>query len=448
MCRVASAPNPVEMPYAGVGAAASSSTTARARSIAARAASREHHRRPVAGDGHDVLGRERADVDGDRGRTGGGGCGGEGGHGPIQTRAPGADQSGRPVNVSDLRLSGLSPTTCRERRHLAGRAVVQSPGDRHRRPRRRGRRTAPVGDARSEHPGPGVDRGDGARPGVPDPRAARSRGADPRPGGSGRGRADGRRDGRAGAVGNRDRPPRGAAGAARRPGRRRGPRVARGDVRLGRCCWRSGSAWPALAAASTNVASGRVVIGWFPAAPPRPGDGHPADGPAAGRRHRRRDHGGRRRPPRAVRRAVGAGRRLRAGGGARRAGGLDPPRPAAGADRGTEPLPRRPLPRPRSTGSRCCWSCRSSSCGPSPWSGWSRTGAGRPRAAGGLVAGRPGGRGTRPDRCRPAFRRGGQPDAAAALGHGRGGRDHGRCSARRPGWTWRSPYPSSSWPPR
>ncbi len=39
MCRVASAPNPVEMPYAGVGAAASSSTTARARSIAARAAS-------------------------------------------------------------------------------------------------------------------------------------------------------------------------------------------------------------------------------------------------------------------------------------------------------------------------------------------------------------------------------------------------------------------------
>ena len=37
MCRVASAPNPVEMPYAGVGAAASSSTTARARTIAASA---------------------------------------------------------------------------------------------------------------------------------------------------------------------------------------------------------------------------------------------------------------------------------------------------------------------------------------------------------------------------------------------------------------------------
>ena len=68
MCRVASAPNPVEMPYAGVGAAASSSTTARARSIAARAAGAERHRRPVAGDGHDVLGRERADVDGDRRR--------------------------------------------------------------------------------------------------------------------------------------------------------------------------------------------------------------------------------------------------------------------------------------------------------------------------------------------------------------------------------------------
>ena len=37
MCRVASAPKPVEMPYAGVGAAASSSTTARARSIAVTA---------------------------------------------------------------------------------------------------------------------------------------------------------------------------------------------------------------------------------------------------------------------------------------------------------------------------------------------------------------------------------------------------------------------------
>ena len=42
MCRVASAPKPVEMPYAGVGAAASSSTTARARSSAVTAsASRE-----------------------------------------------------------------------------------------------------------------------------------------------------------------------------------------------------------------------------------------------------------------------------------------------------------------------------------------------------------------------------------------------------------------------
>ena len=37
MCRVARAPNPVEMPYAGVGAAASSSTTALARTIAASA---------------------------------------------------------------------------------------------------------------------------------------------------------------------------------------------------------------------------------------------------------------------------------------------------------------------------------------------------------------------------------------------------------------------------
>ena len=39
MCRVASAPNPVEMPYAGVGAAASSSTTARPLAIASSASS-------------------------------------------------------------------------------------------------------------------------------------------------------------------------------------------------------------------------------------------------------------------------------------------------------------------------------------------------------------------------------------------------------------------------
>ncbi len=39
MWRVASAPKPVEIPYAGVGAAASSSTTTRARSIAAQASS-------------------------------------------------------------------------------------------------------------------------------------------------------------------------------------------------------------------------------------------------------------------------------------------------------------------------------------------------------------------------------------------------------------------------
>ena len=39
MWRVARAPNPVEIPYAGVGAAASSSTTARARSIPTSASS-------------------------------------------------------------------------------------------------------------------------------------------------------------------------------------------------------------------------------------------------------------------------------------------------------------------------------------------------------------------------------------------------------------------------
>ena len=62
MCRVARAPNPVEMPYAGVGAAASSSTTARARSMAASGSSLERDRGAAARDGDDLLEGERADA--------------------------------------------------------------------------------------------------------------------------------------------------------------------------------------------------------------------------------------------------------------------------------------------------------------------------------------------------------------------------------------------------
>ena len=74
MCRVASAPNPVEMPYAGVGAPASSSTTARARSIAARRVVGQAHRRAVPGHGDQVLERHGADADLDgRGQVAGAG---------------------------------------------------------------------------------------------------------------------------------------------------------------------------------------------------------------------------------------------------------------------------------------------------------------------------------------------------------------------------------------
>ena len=60
MCRVASAPNPVEIPYAGVGAAASSSTTARARSIAAVASAAELDAGAAAGHRDEVGERHRA----------------------------------------------------------------------------------------------------------------------------------------------------------------------------------------------------------------------------------------------------------------------------------------------------------------------------------------------------------------------------------------------------
>ena len=62
MWRVASAPKPVEMPYAGSVAAASSSTTARAFSIADDRVVGQRDRRAVAGHGHHVVDRERADV--------------------------------------------------------------------------------------------------------------------------------------------------------------------------------------------------------------------------------------------------------------------------------------------------------------------------------------------------------------------------------------------------
>ena len=39
-----------------------------------------------------------------------------------------------------------------------------------------------------------------------------------------------------------------------------------------------------MAAASSNSASGRLVVGWFPAASARPDDGHPPDGSATGSR--------------------------------------------------------------------------------------------------------------------------------------------------------------------
>ena len=65
MCRVASAPKPVEIPYAGVGAAASSSTTARAFSMAARASSVSCTGAPSRATASDFLEGEWTDSDGD-----------------------------------------------------------------------------------------------------------------------------------------------------------------------------------------------------------------------------------------------------------------------------------------------------------------------------------------------------------------------------------------------
>ena len=60
MCRVASAPKPVEIPYAGVGAAASTSTAARA-ADRARASAVELDPGAVTRHRHDVVERDRPD---------------------------------------------------------------------------------------------------------------------------------------------------------------------------------------------------------------------------------------------------------------------------------------------------------------------------------------------------------------------------------------------------
>ena len=260
-----------------------------------------------------------------------------------------------------------------------------------------GRCSAP---ARSPRPRDGHDH----RPGVPDPDAAR-RGPDPapRPGSSpalrspaGRctlvawGCCADRRGERfvlltglvATAVLGRRRRPR------RRPGR----------------CSSLALFLAGAAAASTNAASGRVVVGWFPPRPPRARDGHPPD-VAADRRRRRRATRSRWSPtPSASYAALWVPTIACALGGRSSwpSSSIDPPRPPRAAGRGAQPLPRRPLPAPGSTASRCCWSCRSSWCGRSRWSGWSRTAAGHPAAAGGARRRRPGRRRARPDRGRAA----------------------------------------------
>ena len=102
MCRVASAPKPVEMPYAGVGAAASSSTTDRARSIAATASAVSSTGAPFAGDHDDIgqgdgAGADRNDVLHDP-------------H-PTQSRRPGEGVATRESSrISDKRRASLRPS--------------------------------------------------------------------------------------------------------------------------------------------------------------------------------------------------------------------------------------------------------------------------------------------------------------------------------------------------
>ncbi len=70
-----------------------------------------------------------------------------------------------------------------------------------------------------------------------------------------------------------------------------------------------------------------------------------------------------------------------------------------------------------------------------------------PAAAGALVAGAQVAGALGRIARRPALRRGGQPDAAAALGDGRGGRDDAAAGRGRRARRCRSPYRSWCWPP-
>ena len=124
--------------------------------------------------------------------------------------------------------------------------------------------------------------------------------------------------------------------------------------------------------------------GLVPGARARPGDGHPADRPTAGRgacRAGAADAGPvARRPGRAAvpGRAVRARRPARAGAGRRPA--------AAAARRGPAAPRRRTAGRGRSAGYTWparCWSCRSSRSPPSRWPTWSASGTGIRRSPGG-----------------------------------------------------------------
>ena len=98
MWRVARAPKPVLTPYDGVSAAASASTTARARSIAASASSARVTRGAVAGDADDVVEGDGADPDLDARRCDWLLC-----MAPVNARAAEPTRGPRPAGVSDTR---------------------------------------------------------------------------------------------------------------------------------------------------------------------------------------------------------------------------------------------------------------------------------------------------------------------------------------------------------
>ena len=70
-----------------------------------------------------------------------------------------------------------------------------------------------------------------------------------------------------------------------------------------------------MAAASSNSASGRLVVGWFPPRAARPGDGHPADRATAGSRPGRLGDSASGGEPRRVGRAAVPRDRVRGVGG-------------------------------------------------------------------------------------------------------------------------------------